>query len=545
MNLLASLDKNPRRCRLIAGSLLIGVALLRLTYLAFWSQLDLAPDEAHYWDWSRHLDWAYYSKGPLVALLIRASLSVFGPLSLAITGSEVVAVRLPALVCGTLMLAGLYELTRLVWGRSSWSLLVVLAGLTLPVVAAGSSLMTIDAPFLCFWTWALVTGFLAISKRCQEPFFAWQWPATGALVALGLLTKPTMVLFIPCFGLFLLATPALRSLLLRPGFWIMTFVAGLGALPILLWNVQHDWVTLRHTGSHAGVHTGRFVHWHGPFVYLGTQFGLFLGFWFVAWAAGVFRFHPGRETRSRVRYAWWMSAPVFAFFGLFSLKNGGGEPNWPIAGYLAGMPLAVGWIAEQLQSSRPWARRLTLTTLLGTAALGLFATVVAYAPRHFQPLFAVLSGPPTPQRPMPMRRLDPTCRLRGWRTLAQAVDAVRVEHERKGTQLILAATAWTLPGELGFYCDGHPHVFCIGPALGTRHSQYDLWRPNPIADPDTFRGQSFLVVDGNDGVLSAVFDRVEPTRVIEHREGDHLIVQWTLTIGHGFRGFPHNSADGW
>jgi hypothetical protein len=28
---------------------------------------DLAPDEAHYWDWSRHLDWSYYSKGPLVA----------------------------------------------------------------------------------------------------------------------------------------------------------------------------------------------------------------------------------------------------------------------------------------------------------------------------------------------------------------------------------------------------------------------------------------------------------------------------------------------
>ena len=27
----------------------------------------------HYWDWSRHLDWSYYSKGPLVAWLIRGS----------------------------------------------------------------------------------------------------------------------------------------------------------------------------------------------------------------------------------------------------------------------------------------------------------------------------------------------------------------------------------------------------------------------------------------------------------------------------------------
>ena len=58
--------------------------------------LELAPDEAHYWDWSRHLDWSYYSKGPLVAWLIRASCELFGPLSLELTGSLAAAVRLPA-----------------------------------------------------------------------------------------------------------------------------------------------------------------------------------------------------------------------------------------------------------------------------------------------------------------------------------------------------------------------------------------------------------------------------------------------------------------
>ena len=45
-----------------------------------------------------------------------------------------------------------------------------------------------------------------------------------------------------------------------------------------------------------------------------------------------------------------MSAPIFVFFGLFSFKNGGGEPNWPIVCYLSGAILGVGWLAEQLQS---------------------------------------------------------------------------------------------------------------------------------------------------------------------------------------------------
>ena len=34
-------------------------------------QLYLAQDEAQYWDWSRTLQLSYYSKGPLIAYLIR------------------------------------------------------------------------------------------------------------------------------------------------------------------------------------------------------------------------------------------------------------------------------------------------------------------------------------------------------------------------------------------------------------------------------------------------------------------------------------------
>src|ERR1700686_5900534 len=83
--------------RLLAAILILGTAGLRIAYLAHDCPLDLAPDEAHYWDWSRHLDWSYYSKGPLVALLIRASCELFG--------ATMFAVRLPAVVCGSLLLA--------------------------------------------------------------------------------------------------------------------------------------------------------------------------------------------------------------------------------------------------------------------------------------------------------------------------------------------------------------------------------------------------------------------------------------------------------
>ena len=50
--------------------------LLNAAYVAWGCPHDLAPDEAHYWDWSRNLDWGYYSKGPLIAWLIRGELGV-------------------------------------------------------------------------------------------------------------------------------------------------------------------------------------------------------------------------------------------------------------------------------------------------------------------------------------------------------------------------------------------------------------------------------------------------------------------------------------
>ncbi|RYG00101.1 MAG: hypothetical protein EON94_10125, partial [Caulobacteraceae bacterium] len=59
--------------------LLITVALtiVRLVTL-FASPLELYPDEAQYWLWSRTLDWGYYSKPPMVAWLIWTTTAIGG-----------------------------------------------------------------------------------------------------------------------------------------------------------------------------------------------------------------------------------------------------------------------------------------------------------------------------------------------------------------------------------------------------------------------------------------------------------------------------------
>src|SRR6478609_7631613 len=178
-------------CHLTAGLLIAGAAAIRLAYLANHCPLDLAPDEAHYWDWSRHLDWSYYSKGPLVAWLIRLSCELLGPLSVELTGSLAAAVRFPPLICHAATMAAWYVLAAGAFRSSRLGLWVVFLAALLPVVRIGAVVMTIDPPLLACWSWALLCVWRGLGAMTGG--LAW-WLTAALLCAVGILAKYTMVL---------------------------------------------------------------------------------------------------------------------------------------------------------------------------------------------------------------------------------------------------------------------------------------------------------------------------------------------------------------
>ncbi len=534
----------------LAAALILGAAALHILYLIRNCPLDLAPDEAHYWDWSRHLDWSYYSKGPLVALLIRGSCALFGSLSESLTGNLALAIRLPAIACGALLLTSMYVLTVQTFRRERLAFALVALALTLPPVAAVSTLMTIDAPYTACWGWALVFGHVAAVRGKT-----WAWPVAGLIVGIGILAKYTMVLWLPSVGFFLLTSPEGRTQLRRPGFWIACGIAGLCCLPIVYWNACNDWITVRHVGWQAGVQQPTGWRWHGPLTFIGGQAALLMGVWFVAWAAAMWAYRPRvgsgawgveREKSSHsplptphgprpTQYLWWLSAPMFGMFLLASLKTAG-QLNWPVTSYESGGVLAAGWLAQRLRDPRPGVARTLRLAGAGAAALGVVLTLVVHFPALGRPAIAACVGPPTAERPMPLRRLDPSCRLRGWRqTLAAAVDracdAVRIS----GREPVVAVGSWPIAGELGVYCAGHPTVYSVGVFYGDRSSQYDLWRPNPVFNPDDFRGRTFVLI-GCVPQIAYKFDAIESSEDVIYAEGDQAVQTWHVTVARGFHG---------
>lgn len=499
-----------------------GLSALRLLYLASSEGLQLSQDEAHYWDWSRHLDWSYYSKGPLVAWLIRLSCAACG-------ADTMLAVRLPAVVCSALTLLGLAVLTWQVTRRDVLVLLVTAVVGTYPAFAAGALLMTIDAPFLCCWTWALVVAHHLLFGAA--PGYG-HWVSLGLIIGLGILAKYTMVLFIPALGLFLLLSPMHRGELRRPGVWLMGVVAGLCCVPILIWNLQHDWVTLRHVGGQAGLNTTEFGQqggwlWLGPLEFVAGQAALLLGFWWVVWLGAMTKTLQRSEGPAEENAAWarrflaLMAASMVGTFFLFSIKTKV-QLNWPVAGYLAAVPLMAVWLAARA-GSVGWRRSAMIVV-----GLGLLLGVAVHFSVHLHAWLAPTLSP---------RQWDPTCRLRGWRELGVEVERLRQAMRQEGYEPVLAGTSWNLPGIVAFYLPDQPTVYHLGPAAGQRRSQYEIWRPQPTTDPEAFRGRAFLIVGPTPPAFDAAFEKLDRLAPLTVGPPGQEVATHFLTLAWGFRGF--------
>ncbi|MGE3805488.1 MAG: hypothetical protein AB7K24_12505, partial [Gemmataceae bacterium] len=364
------------------------------------------------------------------------------------------------------------------------------------------------------------------------------------LVGLGILAKYTMVLWIPSFALFLFTERARRHLVFRPRLWVLTGVAFLCSLPILIWNAQNNWVTFRHVGGQAGVTEATGIAWFGPVKFLSQQCVVFLIFWFLAYILAMVAYRPWKERDPQRQYLWWMSAPMFLNFLFFSFKNGGGQINWPVTAYTAGLILAIGWLIEQWHSPVAWWRRAIKTGFATSTAVGFSLVILMHFAVQAQPVLETIAKPAFSKEPYPLRKLDPTCRLRGWRHLAAHVDQVRARlHEQGEEEPVLMATTWRLPGELRFYCAGNPIVYSVGRAIGERWSQYDFWRPNPLHDDELFHGKTVILVGYGPGeALGAAFGEFVSSENVIYREDGEPIEGWNITVFRDFRGFSKVSS---
>lgn len=337
--------------------LLAGLTALRVAAV-FCLPLDLSPDEAYYWEWSRRLAWGYYSKPPLIAWVIWpfAHLPISGP------GS----IRLAAALLATLTTLATFLLGRAVGGRAVgfWAALLSAA---VPASAVLALIITIDAPLMALWTLSLYLFWRAV----QGGHRGW-WPAVGLTAGLALLAKQTAAAFWPLAFLFLAATPSERRWLRSPWPYLACLISLLMLVPTLAWNMRHGWITLHHTSHHfRGIEGQAHLSPASLLTFVGSQIGVLSPLiWLGAWLAMVAAARRWASTAPEERFLILFSLPPLAgITGLSLLQRV--NANWPAPFYAAALVLLA------MEARRAgWPRLLRPKA---AAALGGAMTLLLYA----------------------------------------------------------------------------------------------------------------------------------------------------------------------
>jgi hypothetical protein len=537
-------DVNARRRRgdLAACVLLLALgAAANVAYLLSRGALDLSPDEAFYWEWSRRLDLSYYEKGPLIAYIIAASRATLANFSFQLVGSEALAVRLPAVLLSSLTGLGIYALATATLRSTRLALAAVALTFTVPILAVGAKLMTIDTPMALCWAWCLVCLWRALRTDSLG-----MWIMAGVLVALGLLAKYTMVLIFPAVGLYLWLDPPARRCLRRPGPYVGALVALLGLVPIALWNARHGWVAVRHVAGQGGVGGWPAFDLAGPFEYLAGQAAVIGPVWFAALLYALFalrrrwREEPDAPDARGRRFLWACTVTPWLAFLPFSLITKI-EPNWPVLAIITGPLLLCDWLAGRLRSATASVRRRARAVVAAGILSGAAMVWLVHRSDVLMPFFGWLTRGAPAWDLTPVARYDPSARLRGWSQLGRAVGDVLADERRAGREPFILAENYQTASEIAFYTPGEPTVYCAQSALGSRISQYDFWT-NPIDQSAAFVGRPCLYVGSLHAELradaaDAPLPKLRQMRIVRHEVGGQPVQIWSLHVCDSFAGF--------
>jgi len=424
-----------------AAMLVIGVTTLFRFFYSAW--LPILPDEAYYFQWARHLDASYFSKGPAIAYTIAVGTTLFG--------ADNFGVRFFAVMLSAGTAWQMFLLARR-WFDETTALIAVLITSVVPIYALGAVVMTIDPLSAFFWIWAANFFSRAILKGHRR-----DWLMAGFAVGSGFLAKYLNALELVAFIAFLLMVPKRREWLWKSEFWLMIAVALFCTTPVLWWNWQHGWVSLFQLGERG--------HLNGPFEIQVSTFLNFLGLQAVVMSPGLFLalllsialFVMQRFPRKGVRInegellLFLLFLPVFLMYAVLAwhVKE---EPNWPAVSYLTLIIILASHWRKMLATgthAQPFMIAVYLLAWLQT--LLMHDTEFLHLPQ----------------------KMDPMGRVVGWSEIATHLNDLRIQENAD----VVIADAYKEASVFSFLLPDKAFIYTL------RHTppsnQYDFWPGYP------------------------------------------------------------------
>jgi dolichol-phosphate mannosyltransferase len=485
--------------------LIVASFLLRLIFSGL---QELLPEEAYYWQFSRHLDWSYLDHPPMVAWLIRLGTSIFG--------QNEFAVRFGASLCSILTAGVLWKLSLELFDRNV-ALFSVLLFSALPYFFMNGFLVTPDAPLVLMWTSCLL--FLVYALRDDKKL---AWLGMGACLGLGMLSKYTIALLGIGTIIFLIIDSRSRKWFFSPLPYAAALLSLILFIPVLFWNSQHEWASFAFQTSRRLEEPTEF----GLHVFIGALLCLLTPSGALAAASSLRGSASASTDNFKLKFLRVFVLLPFFVFLFFSFRHVP-KINWTGPAFILALP----FIAASVSTSgsrfgsalnRSWKPTLIILAVMYVLALGYFSGLLPfkYSPR--------------------------SQRYLSWEDLGTKISAVagKMEQATGRPPLIVGMDKHFIASELAFYMLNSKGRKPIedGSVAGRSlfHMNSLMWH---FWEPSETDGKDFLLVarsrsDLEFSELQASARELGPIEEIETQYQKHVTGKYYFRALYGFRKLP-------
>ena len=493
---------------------LVGLTLFRLLYHLF-QPIGLMGDESYYWDWSRHLDWGYYSKPPMIAWLYGLGHFLGGGVG------HVVVFKAMATLISSGRLTFMFMAVRRLFGAQVAMWATIMVGVSCADLGL-SALLTPDNPMLLAWFaafYALVR--LTDVEEANGSKAKWLYLVIFFALGFGVLSKQMVFVLM---GLFVVwAIIGARHLLKKPLFYLAVAGSNVWLTPSLIWNANHGNATADHTAHHfesakmdALSILNRFLEFVGQELLL-IGFILFPIMLFLC----VRYFKSFKELKLNEKMVLTFCVPVLlVMMGMMFRQRI--NANWPVAFLLMGMVGATVVLVRSKPGLLKW-------------SLGLNA------------FFTVLLMVLIPTHWVKIQQRD----WKAWRPMTASIkEKVEQAGYNEETDFMLTCHERYYASQLSFYMKGQPQFYywpgsfdAEGVADQIEH-QYSFWH-GPSASE---KSRAFIFVPKDKGFpesMRAYFTSIEKIgretftwKAILSNKSPKEVRSVDLYLAEGYQGWP-------
>lgn len=202
--------------------------------------LELSVDEVYYWTYALYPDWSHFDHPPMVGLVIQL-------FTLDLLFESELAIRLGAIVFSILNTLVIYSIGKYIKNALTGLYAALLLNASIYCSVLAGNFIIPDTPQLLFWLLSIKYLIFSLPQKNVDRSTSTKFMLACFFIGLAIISKYHGVFILVGAGLYILIYN--RNWLRSPSLYVGVLISCLFLIPILVWNIQNDWISFTFHGD--------------------------------------------------------------------------------------------------------------------------------------------------------------------------------------------------------------------------------------------------------------------------------------------------------